>query len=262
MVTSAAAVLARRILIALVLGSVTAISVGAAWLSFLATRSLAELVGWDPGTAWLVMPVIELFFLAGTAETALRELERRDDVRWPSGLTYMALLVSLVLNVVSHVAASGSRPGWQQALLGCLAGIVPLAQIGGLHLLADRLRALGERRRPVSRARLSETRGETLAATHGETRGETGVSLGGETRVSLRAAGETGGETTETAGETRPARVRSHRVSPRPRLTVHDGPPAKGETGPCDCARETCRGGAQVSRAAWYRHHPREEATG
>lgn len=243
------AALARRVLIALVLGSVTAISVGAAWLSFLATRSLAERVGWDPGTAWLVMPVIELFFLAGTAETALRELERRDDVRWPSGLTYAALCVSLVLNVVSHVAASGSRPGWQQSLLGCLAGIVPLAQIGGLHLLADRLRALGERRRPVSRPRLAETPSETPAETRSETRG-----------VSLPRRAETAGET-ETVGESPAGETGSQRVSrARPRLTVHAGPPGKGETGPCDCDRPACGAGGLVSRAAWYRHHPQSDA--
>jgi hypothetical protein len=124
------------------------ITAAATLLSFLAFQSLAVLVGWDPATAWLVQPVVELFVLAGAAEMAMRTWERREDRALPEVLMYAALTVSIAINVSSHVLNNYAehRVGWQTAVIGAMAALVPLAQVGGVFLLTDRLRALGDRR--------------------------------------------------------------------------------------------------------------------
>lgn len=138
-----------RVIWSLLVGALVVATVGmvaaATWLSFLAFKSLAELVGWSPDTAWAVQPVVELFVLAGAAELAMRTWERRSDRSLPEVLMYAALVVSIAVNVSSHVLAnvSAQRLWWHTVVIGVMAAMVPLAQLGGVYLLADRLRALG-----------------------------------------------------------------------------------------------------------------------
>ena len=136
------------ILVVALIVATLGITAAATLLSFLAFQSLAELVGWDPATAWLVQPVVELFVLAGAAELAMRTWERREDRSLPEVLMYTALVVSIAVNVSSHVLANVDARAlwWHTAVIGVLAAFVPLAQVGGVFLLTDRLRALGDRR--------------------------------------------------------------------------------------------------------------------
>jgi hypothetical protein len=136
------------ILVVALIVATLGITAAATLLSFLAFRSLAELVGWDPATAWLVQPVVELFVLAGAAELAMRTWERRPDRSLPEVLIYTALVVSIAVNVSSHVLANVAVRAlwWHTAVIGVMAAFVPLAQVGGVFLLTDRLRALGDRR--------------------------------------------------------------------------------------------------------------------
>lgn len=139
------------ILVVALIVATLGITAAATLLSFLAFQSLAELVGWDPTTAWLVQPVVELFVLAGAAELAMRTWERRSDRSLPEVLMYTALVVSIAVNVSSHVLANVDARAlwWHTAVIGVLAAFVPLAQVGGVFLLTDRLRALGDRRTVV-----------------------------------------------------------------------------------------------------------------
>jgi len=136
------------ILVVALIVATLGITAAATLLSFLAFQSLAELVGWDPATAWLVQPVVELFVLAGAAELAMRTWERREDRSLPEVLMYAALVVSIAVNVSSHVLANVDAKAlwWHTAVIGVMAAFVPLAQVGGVFLLTDRLRALGDRR--------------------------------------------------------------------------------------------------------------------
>lgn len=138
-----------RVVVAVVMVTATlAISAAAAALSFLAVTDLATFVGWPQHTAWLIFPVIELFFLAGTAETAMRLRETRS-AAYPKILIGAALLVSLALNVTDHIVRATPATGWQLGLVGLLAALVPAAQLAALHLLLERLRQFGEPPQPA-----------------------------------------------------------------------------------------------------------------
>lgn len=142
--------LARSILTGTVILGSVAISAGAAWVSFLAIRDLALYFGWDQHTAWVVMPLIELFLLVGSSEAALRILGGISHPIAPYVAAYTALVVTLACNIGDHVLRLyDEQPGirtWRLVILGLFAAIVPAAQIGALHFLSGRLRRIAEGR--------------------------------------------------------------------------------------------------------------------
>lgn len=158
---SASAEAARFLLTVTMVVSTLTISAAAGYLSWLATRDLATNVGWSPHTAWLIMPIVELFFFAGTAEVAFRMWEGRSDLLYPQALIVGALSMSLVFNVIDHVLGAGGSAGWKLLLTGLLAALVPLAQILALHLLIGRVRAFGEQTTTGRPARPAEPQQQT-----------------------------------------------------------------------------------------------------
>jgi hypothetical protein len=152
-----------------------AISVGAGWLSFLAIRDLAVLAGWPADTAWAVQPIVELFLVVGSLEIVCRAWEGRADLAYPKALIGAALVVVLAANVTDHVLRAGvvdRRSGPELVLVGVLAGLVPAAQLGSLHLMSGRLRSLG---------------GRTTAATPDTVRGSAPALPGGTGRSDMPA---------------------------------------------------------------------------
>jgi hypothetical protein len=139
------AAITRATLTAAMLTLTAAISVGAGWLSFLAIRDLATLVGWPADTAWVVQPIVELFLVVGSLEIVCRAWEGRTDLTYPKTLIAAALAVVLLANVSDHVlrAAQAGHRGALLPLVGALAALVPAAQLGSLHLMSGRLDSLG-----------------------------------------------------------------------------------------------------------------------
>jgi DNA-binding transcriptional regulator YiaG len=139
------AAITRGALTTAMLTLTAAISVGAGWLSFLAIRDLAVLVGWPADTAWVVQPIVELFLVVGSLEIVCRAWEGRTDLTYPKALIAAALTVVLLANVSDHVlrAAQAGHPRSLLSLVGALAALVPAAQLGSLHLISGRLDSLG-----------------------------------------------------------------------------------------------------------------------
>jgi Protein of unknown function (DUF2637) len=139
------AAITRATLTTAMLTLTAAISVGAGWLSFLAIRDLATLVGWPADTAWVVQPIVELFLVVGSLEIVCRAWEGRTDLTYPKALIAAALTVVLLANVSDHVlrAAQAGPRGALLPLVGALAALVPAAQLGSLHLMSGRLDSLG-----------------------------------------------------------------------------------------------------------------------
>jgi hypothetical protein len=146
------AAITRAALTTAMLTLTAAISVGAGWLSFLAIRDLATLVGWPADTAGVVQPIVELFLVVGSLEIVCRGWEGRTDLTCPKALIAAALAVVLLANVSDHVlrAAQASHPRSLLPLVGALAALVSAAQLGSLRLMSGRLDALGRATHPTT----------------------------------------------------------------------------------------------------------------
>ncbi|MBM0201774.1 hypothetical protein JNW90_00720 [Micromonospora sp. STR1s_5] len=139
-----------------------AISTGAGFESFFAFRGLAILFGWNPGHAWIVWPLVELFLLVGSLEDALRQMDgaTKKQRRIARLVSYGALIVTLganvgyrVLTLILPVHEGRLVPGetlafhvWQVVMIGVFASIIPIAQLLSLHFLSGRLKRLAEYR--------------------------------------------------------------------------------------------------------------------
>jgi hypothetical protein len=161
------AAITRAALTAAMLTLTATISVGAGWLSFLAIRDLATLVGWPADTAWVVQPIVELFLVVGSLEIVCRAWEGRTDLTYPKALIAAALTVVLAANVSDHVlrAAQAGHPRSLPPLVGALAALVPAAQLGSLHLMSGRIDSLGRATHPTTDLTHDPTAGSTTDLT-------------------------------------------------------------------------------------------------
>ena len=196
-----AARVTRVILTGLMIIATLIISLVAVWLSFLAIRELAIIVGWPSYTAWAVMPIIELFILVGAAEVALRMWDGRDDLARPRALAYGALVVTLALNVIDHLIKAAidwydETAPLRGLMIAGFAAIVPLAQILALHVLIERLRAIGER---TATGSITRTR---TGPTHNAITG-TATGARSSKRTARRTDAQTGGEYVPASDEDR-----------------------------------------------------------
>lgn len=124
----------------------------AGWISFFTLRDLAIILNWPADTAGFLMPIVELFLVVGAAEKALRVRDGEQHSWGPTFLSWGALVVTLAGNVGDHVLRAvwhnTVTPGdeWKVWVLGVVAAIPPVAQMGTLQLLAGRLLRIARNR--------------------------------------------------------------------------------------------------------------------
>lgn len=127
-----------------------AVSVLAGWISFFTLRDLAVFLGWPRDTASFLMPLVEVFLLIGSAELALRVRDDDPHTAGPRVLAWSALVVTLAGNIGDHVlralGAVDQAQQWRLVVLGAVAAIPPLAQMGTLHMLTGRLLRIAQAR--------------------------------------------------------------------------------------------------------------------